>query len=602
MRVLPWLLAITSVACTDKSADTAPTGGDADADADADTDTDADTDADTDTDSDTDTDTEPLYDSDADGLTDGQEAVLGTDPNDADTDDDGLDDGDEIAIGTDPLDADSDRDGLTDGDEVHIYGTDPNVTDTDGGGLSDSEEIELALDPLDPLDDGICRHVEVTYVDTSVPSGAEIQPYYIGVSYVSSVSDGALYDWRYDDDGDGTSTPFSGAVRIGLYGYDVGLLCEVVYDVSGSPSTAAPASLSGATPIAAWDLVLADGGPACPPVDAAIFGSDDIRDVFESIGLQIVLGEASPGLSASLEAAVGPTFATEWAPYVGSLSIAAGGDSVEASYLVGYEATCDEVSLDDDGAAILLPAPVGAIGEGVWDATAYWAIDLGFITGYDVCDQPLVEIVDDGWVPAGRMRPTDFSISGEGLWSAGHLGDYWADTNADGVPEAHSARIYFDFFDEYGGYLCRVEYDASGATPWGGSVPTDSGGALYAAWEVPLSSGISDCPALDAGLWGSDDIRVVLERWPAGFGVGESVYLEPYLDGIFGADLPLYEPHLASAYMIVNGYAIEIGYALGAEPIGCYEADPTTLVPAPTGALVDGMYSAVAIATIGIVP
>ncbi len=59
---------------------------------------------------------------------------------------------------------------------MHIHGTDPNVTDTDGGGLSDSDEIELALDPLDPLDDVIRTHVDVAYVDTSVPSGAEIQP------------------------------------------------------------------------------------------------------------------------------------------------------------------------------------------------------------------------------------------------------------------------------------------------------------------------------------------------------------------------------------------------------------------------------------------
>jgi arylsulfatase A-like enzyme len=43
-------------------------------------------------------------DRDGDGLTDEEEAVLGTDPDDADTDDGGVNDGDEVAAGTDPLD------------------------------------------------------------------------------------------------------------------------------------------------------------------------------------------------------------------------------------------------------------------------------------------------------------------------------------------------------------------------------------------------------------------------------------------------------------------------------------------------------------------
>lgn len=45
-----------------------------------------------------------IVDSDGDGLTDGQEAELGTDPNNPDTDGDGINDGDEVANGTDPLD------------------------------------------------------------------------------------------------------------------------------------------------------------------------------------------------------------------------------------------------------------------------------------------------------------------------------------------------------------------------------------------------------------------------------------------------------------------------------------------------------------------
>ena len=57
-------------------------------------------------------------DSDGDGLTDDQEAELGTDPLDEDTDGDGLTDADEVERGTDPLDEDTDGDGYSDFDEV----------------------------------------------------------------------------------------------------------------------------------------------------------------------------------------------------------------------------------------------------------------------------------------------------------------------------------------------------------------------------------------------------------------------------------------------------------------------------------------------------
>ncbi len=49
----------------------------------------------------------PVLDTDGDGLSDAEEAVLGTDAFQSDTDGDGRGDGDEVNCGSDPLDGDS---------------------------------------------------------------------------------------------------------------------------------------------------------------------------------------------------------------------------------------------------------------------------------------------------------------------------------------------------------------------------------------------------------------------------------------------------------------------------------------------------------------
>ncbi len=69
-------------------------------------------------------------DSDGDGLTNSEEADLGTDPELADSDGDGIDDGEEIEQGLNPLSVDSDGDGYSDWDELD-QGSDP--TDEDDG-------------------------------------------------------------------------------------------------------------------------------------------------------------------------------------------------------------------------------------------------------------------------------------------------------------------------------------------------------------------------------------------------------------------------------------------------------------------------------------
>lgn len=90
-------------------------------------------------------------DTDGDGLSNTQEATLGTDPNNPDTDGDGLSDGDEVIIfSTNPRNRDSDSDVLTDYDEVYTYRTNPNLADTDGDGIPDGVEVAQGTDPLVP--------------------------------------------------------------------------------------------------------------------------------------------------------------------------------------------------------------------------------------------------------------------------------------------------------------------------------------------------------------------------------------------------------------------------------------------------------------------
>lgn len=101
------------------------------------------------------------WDTDGDGLSDGQEAgrlisssegdgdatFLGiADPTEADTDGDGIGDGDEYFLDLDLRSRDTDDDGLPDGPELE-FGSDPTVDNLDGDSYSDREELERKSDP-----------------------------------------------------------------------------------------------------------------------------------------------------------------------------------------------------------------------------------------------------------------------------------------------------------------------------------------------------------------------------------------------------------------------------------------------------------------------
>lgn len=107
-------------------------------------------------------DDDDLADDDGDGLSNGEEEAIGTDPLDADTDDDGVPDGAEANPSDDTdgdglinaKDPDSDNDGLKDGTELGYDCDDPATDTTKNLCVPDGDGGQTVTSPIDPDTDG----------------------------------------------------------------------------------------------------------------------------------------------------------------------------------------------------------------------------------------------------------------------------------------------------------------------------------------------------------------------------------------------------------------------------------------------------------------
>ncbi len=108
-------------------------------------------------------------DTDGDGLTQWEEAYLGTYPNIVDSDSDGLPDGMEVRYGLDPLlsnvGMDTDSDGISDIDEIR-GGTDPSTPDR---ALYDSSAMQYTFTPTIQGDNSVCYNYTVSNITLVTP-------------------------------------------------------------------------------------------------------------------------------------------------------------------------------------------------------------------------------------------------------------------------------------------------------------------------------------------------------------------------------------------------------------------------------------------------
>ena len=164
----------------------------------------------------------------------------------------------------------------------------------------------------------------------------------------------------------------------------------------------------------------------------------------------------------------------------------------------------------------------------------------------------------------------------EGLLDLGDVRDYRSDSNGDGTAEGVSSQLVFTFYDDAFAELCEVRYDASNATREPQVWSTDSRAVIFEAYTMKPSRGVSTCSAVDEAVFGSRDIRAVLESITWGFGFGETLATEEPLAEFYGDDWDAQKANTWGFFLKLpdEEKAFEIGAGQGYRLSDCATLDP----------------------------
>lgn len=283
------------------------------------------------------------------------------------------------------------------------------------------------------------------------------------------------------------------------------------------------------------------------------------------------------------------TLRFRWAP--------TGGDDV---YLYVSDGTLNRLyHLQDDGDFALDIDALGLSGEQISIGLQRWAThesvdvhgnSLAITSVWEQAFEPLLCDVSDypvgnlayGPYPLGPyIYPSSVGVSFQVVIDDHQVHDFWLDLDRNGINDLYTSAMLFDFYDDFGQRLCTIAYDASGARPVANPV-AQGGGTLFEGWSLDLLWGYSDCNQVDPLIWGTTDLRHVLEGLDWGFGIGTIVETEAALRDRY--DWNLWQPLLAGAYILFEGAWYEMGSVSSVGMESCGVVEPTLAVqPRPTG-------------------